>query len=162
MSQSVGSLAQSARSKTLRGAKVTLLLIGILATCVGAVQWTMGQEVLREAFAAEVAKIENQGMVVDQEEVARLEAEQTGTLRLIAGGLIAIGVTFIVLGLLVYRVPVVATVTGLVLYVGLQAISAAVEPETIARGLLFKILIIACLAKAVQAAVVYQRESPAH
>lgn len=137
-------------------------MLGILALVVGAIQWTVGDRAVREAFAEEVAKIESQGMDVDREEVARIEAEQLGAVRLIAGGLIAVGVTFVCLGLLVYRVPVVATVTGLVLYVGLQAMSAAVEPASIGKGLIFKILIIACLAKAVQAAIVYQRESPAH
>ena len=117
---------------------------------------------VREAIAEEVRVAESQGMVIDHETVAEIETTQIQTARLASGAVLVLGAVFIFLGAMVYKIPVAATVTGLVLYVGLQAISAMLSPETIGRGLLIKIVVVVCLAKAVQAAVAYQKESAAH
>ena len=162
MSQSLGSLSQSARSKTLSGARSTLIFIGVLAAIVGAAQWQLGGAMVREAIAEEVKVAERQGMAIDFEEVAKIEAEQIQTARLASGALLGLGVVFIFLGTMVYKIPVIATVTGLVLYVGLQTVSGVLSPETIGKGLLIKIIVVVCLAKAVQAAVAYQKERAAH
>ncbi len=117
---------------------------------------------VREAIAAEVKTAEGEGMVIDHEKVAEIEATQIQTARLASGAVLGLGAVFIFLGAMIYKIPVVATVTGLVLYVGLQTISAVLSPETIGKGLLIKIIIVVCLAKAVQAAVAYKKERAAH
>ena len=162
MSQSLGSLSQSARSKTLSGAKSTLIFIGVLTLVVGVAQWNLAGSMVREAIAEEVQAAERQEMEIDYEQVAEIEAEQIQTARFASGALAGLGAVFVVLGAMVYRIPVVATVTGLVLYVGLQSVSAVLSPETIGKGLLIKIVVVVCLAKAVQAAVAYKKERAAH
>ncbi len=162
MSEPVGSLAQSARSKDLTNARRILIIIGVLTVVVNGVQWGMVQDQVREAFAAEVKAIEAQGMVVDEEEVTRLEATTLSVARLVVGGAIAIGVIFIVLGTMVKKFPVVCTVMRLVLYVGAAAVFGMMDPSTLTRGVFLKVIMVVFLAKAVQAAVVYQRESHAH
>ena len=66
------------------------------------------------------------------------------------------------------RVPVACTVTALVLYLGgwmaTIAISLSNEDGTdfvkaVMSGILIKFIIIICLAKAIQAAIAYQKES---
>ena len=162
MSQSLGSLSQSARSKTLSGARTTLIIIGVLTVVVGVAQWNLGEAIVQQAIAEEVKQAESQGIVVDYEEVAKIEAEQIQTTSFAFGAIIGLGAVFVFLGTMVYRIPVIATVTGLTLYVGLQTVSAAVSPETIGKGLFIKLIVVVCLAKAVQAAVAYQKESAAH
>ena len=162
MSQSLGSLSQSARSKTLSGAKSTLIVIGVLTVIVGVAQWNLAASMVRQAIAEEVKEAERQEMVFDSAEVAQIEAEQIQTTKLACGAIVGLGAVFVFLGTMVYKIPVIATVAGLVLYVGVQAVSAAVSPETIGKGLFIKIIIVICLAKAVQAAVAYQKESAAH
>ncbi len=157
----VGSLAQSARSRDLTNARRIFILIGVLTVVVNGVEWGMAQDQVHEAFAAEVKAAETQGMVVDEEKVARLEASTLSVARLVAGGAIGIGVVFIVLGTMVKKFPVVCTVMGLVLYVGAAAVFGMIDPSTLARGVIMKVIIVVFLAKAVQAAVVYQRESHA-
>ena len=85
MSQSLGSLSQSARSKTLSGAKSTLIGIGVLTVIVGVVQWNLGERMVREAIAAEVKTAEGEGRVIDHEKVAEIEATQIQTARLASG-----------------------------------------------------------------------------
>ena len=162
MSAPVGSLAQSARSKDLTNARRILIIIGVLTVVFNGVQWGMVQDQVREAFAAEVKAIEAQGMVVDEEEVTRLEATTLSVARLVVGSAIGIGVIFIVLGTMVKKFPVVCTVMGLVLYVGAAAVFGMMDPSTLTRGVFMKVIMVVFLAKAVQAAVVYQRESHAH
>jgi hypothetical protein len=51
-----------------------------------------------------------------------------------------------------------ATALGLILYVGAFAIFAAMDPASIAQGIIIKIIIIVGLVKALQSALAYQKE----
>ena len=88
------------------------------------------------------------------------QAKQEGLkfVRIIYGGLIALGAAYIVMGLLVKRFPVPLTVAALVLYVGSALFFAWLEPMTLAQGVIIKIFIVIGLVKAVQAAIAYERE----
>ncbi len=61
-------------------------------------------------------------------------------------------------GLLVYTIPIPATIISLVLYIGATAIFAYLAPETLLQGVIFKVLIIAGLIKAVQSAIAYDND----
>ena len=56
---------------------------------------------------------------------------------------------------------VAVTVSALVIYVGSAIVFGILEPESLARGLIIKIIIIVALAKAIQTAAAYQRERDA-
>ena len=159
MGSSVGSLAQSAREKQLNKAKAILIFIGVLTIAVNGVQLTLAETQVKEAFAQEVAAAQRQGMIVDAEQVAELEADALSVAQMIIGGAVFVGIVFVVLGVLVKSYPVVTTVTGLVLYVGAAAVFGLIDPSTLARGAILKVVIIAFLVKAIQAAVAYQREN---
>ena len=75
--------------------------------------------------------------------------------------LIALGVIFIVMGLLVKQYPVPLTIAGLALYVGSALVFAALDPMTLLQGIIIKIFIVIGLVKAVQAALAYERERKA-
>ncbi|HEY2841642.1 MAG TPA: hypothetical protein VGJ26_20955, partial [Pirellulales bacterium] len=62
------------------------------------------------------------------------------------------------LGFCVYRYPLISTATGLIIYIGVQAMTAFFAPTSILNALIWKILIIVGLAKAVQAALAYERD----
>jgi hypothetical protein len=49
-------------------------------------------------------------------------------------------------------------VTGLVLYIAGNLIFGLIEPTSLIRGILIKILIVIAMVKAVSAAIAYQRE----
>jgi predicted RND superfamily exporter protein len=50
------------------------------------------------------------------------------------------------------------TIISLVLYLGATAIFAYLAPETIAAGIIIKVIIIIGLAKAIQAAIAYEND----
>lgn len=69
-----------------------------------------------------------------------------------------LGLVFVVLGVMIYSAPVACTVLALILYIAGWAISGIGNPAMLANGLIIKIIIVAALVKAIQAAVAYQRE----
>jgi hypothetical protein len=144
----LGSLAQKAREKSLNTARIILILVGILQIGVGIGFAMMAQQNLE-------AEVKKQGMViVDQ----RAFESTVHLLQAINGAAAFVGLLLLMCGLLVKRYPVPMTVTGLVLYVGLHATLAILEPESLVRGILLKIIFVVALVKAIQAAAAYQRE----
>ena len=53
--------------------------------------------------------------------------------------------------------PMPAAITGLVLYLSLQLLDAVVDPSSLARGWLVKIIVIVLLARAIEAGVKYRK-----
>jgi hypothetical protein len=156
----LGSLAQSARRTSLRQARIILIIIGALNLLLGVGVFLMAEGIVRQSIEAEKRKA-GPNVVFDPAEVKKVEEHQLQVVRLVAGGEALLGLIFIGLGMAVYRAPVACTVTGLVLFVGLHATAAAIDPVSIVQGILFKIIFLICLIKAVQAALAYEREMKA-
>ena len=97
-------------------------------------------------------------MIVDQGKVNEAKVQVVKVVQLVAGVTMALGVVFIVLGVLVYKIPVVATVLGLVLYVGAAILFGLFDPASLVSGIIIKIFIVIGLVKAVQSAIAYQKE----
>jgi hypothetical protein len=146
-SDELGSLAQSARHSSLKQARIILMVAGI---------WLIGNGLLMLSnLDNEVRDFqrENRGLILP-EEVIR-------TARLMYYGLVGLGVVFLILAAAVPAAPLVTTVTGLVLYLGLNAVITVMDPVNLVRGLIIKIIIVIGLVKAVQAAAAYEREGKA-
>jgi hypothetical protein len=88
-------------------------------------------------------------------------AVATGVAMAIQGSFLVVGIVFIICGVLVYRFPVACTVSSLVLYILAALATAALDPSTLAQGIVIKVIIIVALFKAVQAAFAYQKEMQA-
>jgi hypothetical protein len=102
----------------------------------------------------EAKKLQGQGMVVDQKAIEAAKRET----QLTCAGFAAVGVVFIVMGFFVNAYPVPITISALVLYLAGNAISAVMDPTTIAQGIIIKIIIIAGLVRSIKAALEYERE----
>jgi hypothetical protein len=157
----LGSLAQAARQKQLKSARGILLAIGILSVIVNIGFGLFAQNLVDREFDRELADIRSQGMEVDELQVEELRAAAVRATQISAVLWTAIGIVFIVLGFFVYRHPVPITITGLVLYIGSLAVTAAMAPETLIQGWIIKAFFIIGLFKAVQAAVASEKENPA-
>jgi hypothetical protein len=155
---SLGSLAQSARQKQLKSARGILLFVGILTVGANATFFALIRSQVDEVFNKEITALQAKGMVVDQAKVAPLRERAVRMAQLINGGAIALGVVFIVLGVIVNRYPVPITILGLVLYVGGAAVFALIDASTLAQGLIVKLIIIVALVKSIQSALAYERE----
>ncbi len=136
MPRKLGSLAQGARIKHLNSARNYLLLVFVLQM--------VGGLFLVYAFSQ-----------------VNIPKEALPQVYLAYGVVFGAGLAFLVLALLVYRFPLPATIIGLVLFITLHAIDAIADPTSLARGWLIKILVIAALVKAIQAAVAYENERKA-
>lgn len=155
----LGSLSQSARSKELKTARGILLFIGVLTVAVNGFFFSQIEKQIEEQFNNELAELHRQGMVVDDAEVQQLKQSAILIAQAILGGAVALGVVFIVFGIMVNKFPVPITVTSLVLYIGATAIFGLIDPTTLLRGIIIKIIIVVALFKSVQAALAYQKEA---
>jgi hypothetical protein len=158
LSSGSSSLAQSARLKQLNTARVILILVGLLTIGVNLFQYFAVERLVNAQIDKEVNDVRRQGMDVDQAKVEELRASAIGSVKLFAIGLVGVGLVFLVGAALIKLYPVPVTIISLVLYVGCAVIFGVMDPETIAQGILIKILIVVGLVKAVSAALAYQKE----
>ena len=160
-SDSLGNLAQVARSKQLRTARIILIIVGSLTLVINAVVFAMAPGMADDVIAAEVTKARSQGLQIDEAKVAEARSRLTAVLRVIDSAYAATGVLFILFGIAIYIKPVPITITSLVIYVGSHAVVGFFSPVALLNGLLVKILIIVSLFKAIQSAIAYERERSA-
>jgi hypothetical protein len=155
--EELGSLAQSARKSSLGQARAILIVVGVLNLIGGIFFYVNAENEARQVIEAEKRKA-GPMVTFDPARVKEVEQEITRIARLIYLGVIGVSVVFIILGILVHKAPVACTVTGLVLFLALNAVAIVADPMNILRGLILKIIFLVCLVKAVQAAVAYQKE----
>jgi hypothetical protein len=118
----------------------------------------MARDAIRRELDAEIAKAGGRANV-DPVKVQQVEDEHMMIATMVYGAAIVLGVVFVVCGVLVNRFPVPVTILSLVLYVSATLGFAVLNPATLAPvGLIVKVLIIVFLAKAVQAALAYEKE----
>jgi hypothetical protein len=153
----LGRLAQSARGGQLKNARGILLFVGIMSVLVNVFFYVSAESNVQAALDKEIQKLPA-GMVADQAKVRKIKEEAVRATHLINGGGLMLGLVFIACAVLVRRHPVPATITGLVLYLGGNAVFGLLDPASLAAGLLVKVLIVIGLFKAVQAAIAYQRD----
>jgi len=159
--QKLGSLAQAARGKQLNQARGILLFVGILTIIVNGIFLFLLPSQIKQGIDKETADARAKGMVVDQAKLEGIENQALVTGYAIQGIAIALGVVFVILGLIIKMFPVPVTVIGLVLYVLANIGFGILDPTTLARGAIFKIIIVVALAKAIQSAIAYERERAA-
>jgi hypothetical protein len=140
----LGSLTQAARGKQLNVARNILLAIGILTL----------PDQMHKSIQQEVA---NSGGQVDPAAVMKAEQELLLTNYALQGGFLALGVLFIIFGLLVKRFPVPITIAALVCYVGAHLVALALNPAAAGAEMIVKIAIVLALVGAIQSAFAYER-----
>ena len=139
----LGSLAQSARSKQLRSARIILFVIA---------GWLFLNFVVGLLNIDKV--IEKAGPFPDLDHLSKAY----NILYVIIGGLGFLALLYTLFGIFIRSYPVPITITALVLYIGLILTLLALEPRLNEIEIGLKILVIIGLSKAIQAAIAYKRE----
>ena len=133
--------------------------MGILTAAANGFLFYNAENEVKLAVDLEVSQGRAKGLQFDQATIAQESAKILGVVQLIYGASIALGVVFIVLGLLVKQFPVPTTVLGLILYIGANAGYAFLNPASLMGGIIIKVIIVVGLIRAVQAAIAYQKET---
>ncbi len=145
-SKPLGSLAQAARGNEIKQAQRILIVIGLLTLGLNGYQlYNIPQEI-------------HQAIVQFQIPPANVPEFQEAVTRmgyLIYGGAAALGLLFVIFGVIIHRFPVAITVTSLVLYIAATAIFGYLSPATLAAGLIIKLIIVFALFRALMAAFAY-------
>lgn len=105
----LGSLAQAARYKQLNVARNILLFIGITSILVNAVLMYLARDNVKKEIDKEVAKAGGPA-AFDRAELQKIEDEAVLQVILANGVGVALGVLFVIFGLIVKRFPVPVTV----------------------------------------------------
>ena len=158
---SLGSLAQSARTKQLKTVRGILYFVGIVTVIVNLALVIFADKWVDMSIEEELKGLRDQHMIIDQAKLAEFKEQAVRSTRLVNGVAVIIGAVFIGCATMVYTYPVPATVISLVLYLGSAAVYGVLDPTTLARGWILKILIVVALFKAVQAALAYESERKA-
>jgi hypothetical protein len=153
----MGNLAQSARHGELKSARSIMLVVGVITVALNGFFFFMAESNVKEELDKEVAKLPS-GTRVDQAKYAEVRDRAIAVTRMINAGGVVLGAAFLGCAAFVYRQPVPATITSLVLYLGGNAIFGFLEPATLTAGIIVKGLIVVGLFKAVQTAIAYQKE----
>jgi hypothetical protein len=155
----LGSLAQSARTTHLTQARRVLIGAGILIVVVNGALAFFARDLVLSQLQNEVQR---QGVRnPNQAHLREFEDQLVAGQRIISGAMVAMGCLFVVFGFLIRRHPVLITVTSLVIFIGMIAILAAIDPTTLIQGWLLKIIVIVALVKALQAALAAQKDQAA-
>ncbi|MCC7475961.1 MAG: hypothetical protein IT425_11230 [Pirellulales bacterium] len=154
----LGNLAQSARTNQLKSARGILLGVGILTVLVNLGLVIFADRIVDAEIEKELKPVRAAGNVIDQEALKELREGAIRSLRFVDGIAVLLGVVFIVCGILVYTYPVPVTIVSLVLYLGSAAVFGVIDPSTLAKGWIVKIVIVIALFKAVQAALAFESE----
>ena len=148
----LGKLTQSARGAELGKARRILLVVGVLTLLANVGTFFFAENLADNLIKAEQMK--QPGLMVSP-----AERDTFINATKVASGLVALlGGLFVVFGLIVQKFPVPITVASLVLYIGQVAIFAVIIPGSLVSGIIFKLIIVVALVKAVQAAIAMQRE----
>jgi hypothetical protein len=166
---SYGSLAESARGQKLKSAKGIFWVIGVLMILLHVfplldIEKTVDDEI-DKALVAQHAGV-TVAQVRSRPEALRAEFEQERTkaiqkAKLLYGASVAMGLVFIACALFINRKPVIATVTGLVLYLGITAAILAFNPDALTGnpvGLGLRVAIIIGMIGAVKTALAVERQ----
>ncbi len=136
-----------------------LVFVGVLTIALNGWQFYNSPVEAQQAVQAELAKVNLQpGQFVIPEKRLELEKFVLFFCRVVYGSLLAVGVAEILLAMIVTKYPVPATITAMTLYVLANVVILFLNPQAIASGAIFKIIILVSLGKAIQAAFAYQRE----
>jgi hypothetical protein len=136
----LGNLSQDARLKEIKTAGIVLIVAGILSA---------GNGIYLAATAAEQMRAAG----YSQQQMA---AELPGAY-LVGGAITVLGVIFVILGACIKSAPLPISVSALVLFLGLHAFLALINPANLIMGLILKIIVLVALFKAIQAALAYSK-----
>lgn len=160
----LGSLKDQARSKNLRSARISLVIAGIVTIILGMANYFVGEKQFSDLIQKEL-----RNGTLDASEVPEVKAALMRMLVLLCGGLVGVGVIFLVFAIMVRTYPLFCTVGGLILYIGYNLIMAfLISLENGGDAVLFllsgwwwKLIIFIGLFKGIKSAMAYQRERAA-
>ena len=154
----LGSLSQATRYKQLSSARKILWAVGIITILANGFIMAMAETLVEKEIERQESQLRRQGLVAEDEAIEEFRSTAVASTMVTSGIGVALGIVFIILAVNVNKYPVPTTITGLVLYLGATAVYALLDPSTLTKGWFIKILVIAGLFKAIQAAIAFQKE----
>jgi hypothetical protein len=164
-SPTLGSYSHTHRKKNFKAAikeaRLILIIIGTLMILGNSVmtylQWSDVDKLFDKMVRQEEAQL-GPGMILDPVKVEEARQEFYYGVYIVLAMMVAVGLVLIVLGMTVHLAPVPIAISSLAIYLGYHAILAVMDESTIIQGWIWKIIVIACLVKVIQAAQSYQSD----
>lgn len=142
---------QAIYTKELKSARTILIIVGVIQVIFGIYYLTQVRETFDEAAAAEV-KAMGPGYTLDPALLEQAWLDSKGKMYAASAVPLLLAVFFFVMAALVYKRPVGITLASLIVFVLAHVADAVVDPATIVKGILIKIIFVVILLKAYQSA----------
>lgn len=140
---SLGSLVNHQHGKHIRGARIAIMFVAVITIIFSIVMWFL--------LNSEIEKVKSDpGMVVIQEVVTQAQIE--------IGVTFALGIVFFILFFWAKSNPFAATLTALLLYLTNIIVAVGIEPTSLAKGIIVKIIIIVALVNGLKSALAYKKD----
>jgi DNA-directed RNA polymerase subunit M/transcription elongation factor TFIIS len=130
-------------SGSLRTAQVILIIVGVLTILLNGFLFLQAENEVDAVMRGGDAQIDRGSLLL--------------FVRVFYGAFMGLGVAFIALGILVYKFPVFCPVAGLVLYILGIAVTGILDPATLIKGIVLKVIFIIALIKAVNDGAYYRK-----
>ncbi len=134
-------------TKELKSARNILIVVGIIQLLFGAFFISQARKNFDEQVAAEVKGM-GADYTVDKDKLEEAWGEQKSMIYALYGVPLALGVFFLVMAMLVYRMPVGVTLTSLIVFIVAHVGDAVFEPAALLKGIILKVIFLMVLWKA--------------
>jgi hypothetical protein len=151
---------QEARAKLLRKIRFMLVAMGVLMLVAYGFAFSTAKSDVKGAVEELAAQFQKRGTPVDPAQLKQIEAAAVWTQQWAAGVFLAVGVAYVVFGVLVFRWPVPITILALALYVISLAVIGLTDPQQLTSYPAIKVIIVVGLWRAFAAARSYERYVP--
>jgi len=141
------SLGQEARKASINKARWIMIIAGLWQLGISSVEYSNFDQAIRNEF-------QRDRIVLNADQLATIKGQLLPYVYVFMVG----GATLVLMGIFVKQFPVPLTIAGLVVYVGIHLVFATLSVHTLYQGWIIKVLIIAGLWSAIQAALAYEKE----
>jgi hypothetical protein len=138
-------------TKELKSARTLLILVGVIQLLFGAYAFYTVRDQFDEAVRAQVAQ-QGPGYEVDQKAADQAFDDNKALVYGLTAVPVGLGVLFLILSVFVFRFPIGVTLTGLIVFVLAHLGDALVDPSSLLKGIILKVVFITGLWKAYQSA----------
>jgi hypothetical protein len=145
--------SSSSSSGKLVLAKLILFFVGMLTISEGLFGLRDAGDEVAEVFNNQTTQTTLAVDISEQDHAQQARQDAVRRLRFAYGVTVGIGVIFVACALLVERMPLISTITGLTLYLAISLSMAMVDPGFLRNGFILRILMIVALFTAVGAAL---------
>lgn len=152
----LGSLATQQHQQHIKSARGIIMFVAIVTLIFAAYQWYTLSDIIQK-FETDLAKLRNDPTMIVDENVVKQNRDIFATAKMQVFGIAITGFIFFGIFFWVPHNPFAACLTALIIYVASHLVDAVLDPTSLQRGIIIKILFVIALTQGVKSGLAYKR-----